>query len=161
MRSELPEEWCWKILRDLRWPAKIHCPYCQAKAGRHWRRGHVWYYWCSRCNRSFSDLTGTPFAGTRLPLSLWFQAISSMMIKGHPTAKGLIATLGVDRKTGRRIRDTLRNLRHDPFIRSIGASTLCRMIPVSNSQIESPQGGDVLGLGQNVPSPNQVIPGGS
>jgi len=160
MEKGPPEDWCWQALRDLRWPVRVLCPYCRGRAGRHWRKGHGCQYWCSRCKRKFSDLTGTPFEGTHLPLKLWFQAIVFLAIKGQPTAKGLVGTLGVDRKTARRIRDTLRNLRHDPFIRSIGASALCRMTAILKPPTKSPRGGDGGGLGHHVPSPNKVLPGG-
>ncbi len=78
MRGEFSEAWCYELLRTVRWPHGVTCPYCGgsrvtthskfAKAPR--RR-----YLCLGCRRTFTDLTGTPFARTNLPLATWFRGL--------------------------------------------------------------------------------------
>lgn len=78
MAAEFSEAWCYGLLRQARWPNGIACPYCgQRRVTTHsksaeaaWRR-----YLCLGCRRTFTDLTGTPFAGTNLPLGTWFRCL--------------------------------------------------------------------------------------
>ena len=74
MRPQFSEAWCYEVLRWARWPHGITCPYCG--------QGHVTThskfatprrrYLCLGCRRTFTDLTGTPFFRTNLPLGTWF-----------------------------------------------------------------------------------------
>lgn len=120
-----PEAWCWERLRNLRWPARVVCPRCRQKAGRHYRRRHVQYYRCARCRRMFSDRTKTPFEASRLPLACWFQAIVWLMINEPGTVRGLAQMLGVDPRTAKRMTQRLAGLDTDKLLRSIGVSVLC------------------------------------
>ncbi len=74
MESKLDEAWCYMVLRKVRWPNGIVCPYCgekrvttHTKATRTPRRRYL----CLICRKTFSDLTGTPFARTNLSLRTW------------------------------------------------------------------------------------------
>lgn len=125
MSSDLPEDWCWKTLRELRWPVRVLCPWCGSRAGRHRCRGHTRAYRCRGCRRIFSDITGTPFEGSCLPLEAMFQAIDHLRSHDRLTVSGLARSIGVDRKTARRMKRRLWPLREDPFIRSIALSILC------------------------------------
>ena len=96
MRAEFSEGWCYEVLRTARWPSGIMCPRCgQARvtthsrsAGTSWRR-----YLCLACRRTFTDLTGTPFARTNLPLTTWFRCLR-IMGQGRSTS-GLAKELQV------------------------------------------------------------------
>ena len=96
MRAEFSEAWCYEVLRTARWPNGIMCLRCgQARvtthsksAGTSWRR-----YLCLGCRRTFTDLTGTPFARTNLPLTTWFRCLR-LMGQGHNTS-GLAKELQV------------------------------------------------------------------
>ncbi len=95
MRAELSETWCYEVLRRVRWPNGIACPYCgsrvttHSKSTRTPRRRHL----CLGCRRTFTDLTGTPFARTNLPIGKWFLCLR-LLRHGHTTAE-LAKRLGV------------------------------------------------------------------
>jgi hypothetical protein len=76
----------------------------------------------------FSDLTGTPFQETHLPLTVWFHAADLLLSAGRLRTGNLARSLGVDRKTALRIKNRLWPLREDPFIHSIAVSILCQKI---------------------------------
>lgn len=137
MVRDLPEEWCWKTLRELRWPVRVICPHCGNRAGRHCRERYAYYYRCRGCHRMFSDLAGTPFHGTCLPLNLWFVAIDRMVLGSRLPTSTLARFIGVDRKTARRITNLIWPLRGDPLIRSIAASILCRRIQIRVAEREA------------------------
>jgi len=72
---------CYEILRRIRWPSGIRCPSCagdrvtiHTKSPTMPRRRYL----CLGCRRTFTDLTGTPFARTNLPLSRWFRCLRRM-----------------------------------------------------------------------------------
>jgi len=67
------EELCYDALYKLRWPEGFQCPGCGHDKAcqltiRKLRQ-------CNRCHRQTSLTAGTIFAATKLPLTLWFQAI--------------------------------------------------------------------------------------
>lgn len=66
---------CYALLRQVRWPEGIGCPWCgQRRVTTHTRhpRSSRCRYLCLSCRRTFTDLTGAPFARTNLPLDCWF-----------------------------------------------------------------------------------------
>lgn len=129
MVPKLPEDWCMKVLRDLRWGGRIQCPRCGTSgAWLHRRSGHIRYYRCPDCRSVFSHLTGTVFEGTRLPLSVWFSAIRSLLLQDRLTARGLEHTFRIHRVTARNMRNRLLASGKDPLIRSIGAMVISREI---------------------------------
>lgn len=96
MGAAFSETQCYKLLRQAHWPGGITCPFCGGSrvtthskfAGTPRRR-----YLCLGCRRTFSDLTGTPFAGTNLPLGTWFDCIR--LLGRELTTSELARTLGV------------------------------------------------------------------
>ena len=67
------EELCYDALYKLRWPEGFQCPSCgHDKACQLTIRK---LQQCNRCHRQTSLTAGTIFAATKLPLTLWFQAI--------------------------------------------------------------------------------------
>jgi len=95
--QKLNEAWCHEVLRQLRWPEKITCPHCeQTRVTTHAKSNHSRYtnrYFCFSCRRTFTDLTGTPFARSHLPLGLWFLSLD-LISEGTSTAE-LARRLGV------------------------------------------------------------------
>ena len=67
------EEQCRKHLFSLRWPNGFHCPYCGHDQHCHLKSRPL--YQCNQCHHQSSILAGTLFAGTKLPLTIWFLAI--------------------------------------------------------------------------------------
>lgn len=69
------ESLCIKLLRRIRWNGKISCSRC--KSTEIWRmceRNRVEYR-CKKCRYHFSDISGTIFEKTKIPISKWFLAI--------------------------------------------------------------------------------------
>ena len=68
------EEDCVKALRKLRWPDGITCPRCGLSSI--WKfspaKGATHRYICNRCDRTFTDLTGTIFERSKIRLDEWF-----------------------------------------------------------------------------------------
>ncbi len=96
MRSELSDAWCYGVLRQVRWPNGITCPLCgrdrvttHSKSAATSRRRYL----CLDCRHTFTDLTGTPFAHTNLPLASWFLCLR-LMNRGVTTSD-LAKKLGV------------------------------------------------------------------
>ncbi len=68
----------YEILRALRWPRGVVCPHCKGThVTTHTRSAFTprRRYLCVTCRRTFTDLTGTPFARTNLPLRIWFLSL--------------------------------------------------------------------------------------
>jgi len=96
VRIGIDEELCYLKLREVRWPSGITCPLCQlgrvtthTKFGSSPRRRYL----CLHCGRTFTDLTGTPFARTNLPLATWASALS--MVGAGRSTSALAKELGV------------------------------------------------------------------
>ncbi len=89
MRQVFGEAWCYELLRTVRWPNGILCPFCgwhrvtthSKPVGTPRRR-----YLCLECWRTFTDLTGTPFAHTNLPLGTWVGSLR-LIGKGRTTSE--------------------------------------------------------------------------
>jgi len=67
------EEQCFDALFKLRWPEGFKCPACGHD--KSCRLNTRKLQQCNRCHRQTSLTAGTVFAATKLPLTLWFQAI--------------------------------------------------------------------------------------
>ena len=67
------EQQCFQAVCKARWPDGFSCPDCGSK--RHCRisRGHL--FQCQDCHKQTSAMAGTIFQGTKLPLTVWFQAM--------------------------------------------------------------------------------------
>lgn len=96
MRGDISEARWYEMLRRVRWPEGIACPFCGArrvtthsKSAKAPRRRYL----CLGCRRTFSDLSGTPLARTNLPLGSWFFCLR-LMGQGRSTAD-LARDLGV------------------------------------------------------------------
>ncbi len=96
MKAEFNEAWCYELLRQLRWPKGIICPLCgrgrvttHSKPAKTPRRRYL----CVECRRTFTDLSGTAFSRTNLPLGKWLLCLR-LIGRGYNTAD-LAKRLGV------------------------------------------------------------------
>lgn len=84
---------CRTYLERIRWPEGPRCPRCP--------QAEVWvmkppFYRCTVCRHDFTVTAGTLFADTRLPLSLWFEAMWYVVNqKQGASALGVHRVLGV------------------------------------------------------------------
>ncbi len=96
MRLEFSEAWCYELLRRVRWPNGITCPFCRrSRVTTHSKFAKVprRRYLCLGCRRTFSDLKGTPFARTNLPLGTWFRCLR--LLGGGRSSVELAKEIGV------------------------------------------------------------------
>lgn len=87
------EEQCREALAKARWPQGFVCLEC-GHAG-HCRLARRGIYQCNRCKHQASLTSGTLFAGTHVPLRVWFLAI--YLITQHKTG---ISALSLRRELG-------------------------------------------------------------
>lgn len=93
-RAAFPDEAaCRAYLEQVRWPTGPKCPRCaEAKV---WRLPPPSYR-CAACGYDFTVTVGTLLADTRLPLSLWFEAMWYVVNqKNGASALGVQRVLGV------------------------------------------------------------------
>lgn len=69
-----------ELIRKIRWPKGVRCPRCNFARNRHFPENAVPKHQCKRCNYKFSDITGTIFQRTKIPLSKWILAIALFKI---------------------------------------------------------------------------------
>jgi len=70
------EQQCEAALEEIRWPQGFRCPKCASKEHYHYRRqGRVKIFQCRNCRSQTTLMEGTIFHSTKLPLTLWFQAM--------------------------------------------------------------------------------------
>lgn len=97
---DLSEAWCYQTLRLVRWPCGIVCPYCgRTRITTHTKsaRSPLRRYLCLKCRRTFTDLTGTTFARTNLPVRTWFLCLR--LLDRRQTTAELARALGVKWET--------------------------------------------------------------
>ena len=89
------EQSCKEHLAKLKWSKGFVCPKCGATKCWETKRD---FKICSDCQYQQSLFAGTIFQGSRLPLSIWFQAIWWFTnLKNGASALGLQRTLGLSR----------------------------------------------------------------
>lgn len=67
------EEKCFDALFAWRWPDGFRCPHCGHN--KYCQLSHRKLQQCNRCHRQTSITAGTIFDSSKLPLTVWFQAI--------------------------------------------------------------------------------------
>lgn len=90
------EKACLKLIRRIRWPNGIQCPRCEVTENRHFDEKGIPKHQCKKCSYKFSDITGTMFQGTKIPLCKWILAIG--LFKVGISANQLAIEIGVSYK---------------------------------------------------------------
>ena len=116
-RDRDEEARCLAALRAVRWPLAVVCPRCGGSRHKvHSRQnGGRRKLFCFGCARTFNELTGTPFANSKLPLSLWFRC-AARMSGAEPTCEELAGRLGVRLATAWRMRGVMQSVLADPVM---------------------------------------------
>lgn len=79
------EEQCLNALIQARWPDGFECPECGSRRHCRLRRG---LFQCLDCHHQTSPTAGTIFHSTKLPLTVWFQAMH-LLGQGKHSVSGL------------------------------------------------------------------------
>ena len=99
------EDLCIKAVCIARWPNGFECPECGSKRHCRLSRG---LFQCQDCRKQTSPTAGTLFQGTKLPLTVWFQAMHLLTLGKHSvSALELKRQLGVHYETAWAIKHKL------------------------------------------------------
>lgn len=94
------EEQCEAALLQSRWPEGFVCPGCGGRHASEFERSGRRYWQCTHCRRQTSLLSGTIFAASKLPLTVWFLAMQLItQAKNNVSALELRRQLGVCYRT--------------------------------------------------------------
>ena len=100
------EEICRAVLASWRWPDGFECPACGG--ARHCVIKERGLYQCNVCRTQTSLISGTIFASTKLPLTVWFSAMYHMtQTKQAISSIELGRRLGVTQTTAWKIKHKL------------------------------------------------------
>ena len=111
------EDQCFDALYQWRWPNGFLCPHCGHD--RCCQLSSRTLQQCYRCHRQTSITAGTIFDSTKLPLTVWFQAICSMtQDKKGASAMKLHRHLGVSYNL--KFRDSFLQEAIDNLLNNIG-----------------------------------------
>src|SRR5690242_17191049 len=69
------EHQCEAAIESARWPAGFTCPNCKGQRHCSYRRGKVKVFQCCTCRKQVTLTEDTVFHSTKLPLTIWFQAM--------------------------------------------------------------------------------------
>ena len=89
----LTEQSCLDYLIKIRWPNDFICPKCQSVD--YWSLSRNRYF-CQKCHKEVTPISGTIFHKSTKPLTIWFRALWWMVAqKNGVSAKGLQKILGL------------------------------------------------------------------
>lgn len=99
------ENQCIEAVCKARWPHGFECPECGSSRHCRLARG---LFQCQDCRKQTSPTAGTLFQGTKLPLTVWFQAMHLLTLGKHSvSALELKRQLGVHYETAWAIKHKL------------------------------------------------------
>lgn len=99
------EDQCIEAVCKARWPHGFECPECGSNRHCRLSRG---LFQCQDCRKQTSPTAGTLFQGTKLPLTVWFQAMHLLTQGKHSvSALELKRQLGVHYETAWAIKHKL------------------------------------------------------
>lgn len=102
------EQACEVAVLNARWPNGFVCSRCEGILYSRFERGGRSCWQCRRCRHQCSLLAGTIFDNTKLPLTLWFQALYVLtQTKNNVSALELMRHLGVCYRTAWRMKHKL------------------------------------------------------
>lgn len=102
------EEQCQAALEKARWPHGFRCPNCHSDSCCNVRHGRVRIFQCNRCHKQVTLTGGTVFHSTKLPLTIWFQALFFLtQTKTSISTLELMRRIGVSYRTAWRLKHKL------------------------------------------------------
>lgn len=103
------QEQCELALEASRWPNGFSCPKCSSSRHSSYRRGRqVKVFQCSDCRTQTTLTEGTIFHSSKLPLTLWFQAMFFLtQNKNNVSILELKRLIGISYRTAWRLKHKL------------------------------------------------------
>lgn len=102
------EAQCEAALERARWPQGFVCPACASPSFCRVLHGRVKTFQCNRCHKQVTLTGGSLFHATKLPLTIWFQALYFLsQTKTGLSTLELRRRIGVSYRTAWRIRHKL------------------------------------------------------
>jgi ribosomal protein L37AE/L43A/transposase-like protein len=102
------EHQCEAAIESARWPTGFLCPKCNGKRHSHYRRGKIKVFQCSICRKQTTLTEDTVFHSTKLPLTIWFQAMYLLtQNKNNVSSLELRRLIGVSYRAAWRIKHKL------------------------------------------------------
>ena len=106
-----------KIIRKVHWKEKRCCPYCGCinNIRKHSRmKNGVYRYFCDNCSKTFTDLTGTIFAKSKVSLWKWVYGLIMLLEStGSISAAELSRNINVSYPTAWNMLRRIRKFVHD------------------------------------------------
>ena len=102
------EQQCEAVLEYARWSEGFRCPKCNNEHHYRYRRNALRLFQCSNCRTQTSLTEGTIFHSTKLPLTIWFQAMYFLTEnKNNVSPLELRRLLGISYPAARRMKHKL------------------------------------------------------
>lgn len=102
------EAQCQRALENARWPQGFVCPACSSGSFCRVMHGRVKTFQCNRCHKQVTLTGGSIFHSTKLPLTLWFQAMFFLsQTKTNISTLELMRLIGVSYRTAWRMKHKL------------------------------------------------------
>lgn len=102
------EAQCQTALENARWPQGFVCPACSSGSFCRVMHGRVKTFQCNRCHKQVTLTGGSIFHSTKLPLTLWFQAMFFLsQTKTNISTLELMRLIGVSYRTAWRMKHKL------------------------------------------------------
>lgn len=99
---------CEAAIESMRWPTGFVCPKCNGRQHSNYRRGKVKIFQCSACRKQTTLTENTVFHSTKLPLTIWFQAMYFLsQNKNNVSSLELKRLLGLTYRAAWRIKHKL------------------------------------------------------
>jgi transposase-like protein len=109
------QEQCELALEASRWPNGFRCPKCSSNRHSSYRRGRqVKVFQCSDCRTQTTLTEGTIFHSSKLPLTLWFQAMFFLtQNKNNVSILELKRLIGISYRTAWRLKHKLMQVMYE------------------------------------------------
>jgi transposase-like protein len=137
-------EKCELVLEESRWPKGFICPRCQSSSYCNVRHGRVKIFQCNRCHKQVTLTGGTIFHSTKLPLTIWFQALFFLtQTKTSISTLELMRHVGVSYRTAWRLKHKLMQVMHERE----GTTALADRVEIDDAYLGGELTGGKVGRG--------------
>lgn len=126
------EHQCEAALESARWPEGFVCPICKGRRHCNYKRGKVKVFQCCICRKQVTLTEDTVFHSTKLPLTIWFQAMYFLtQNKNNMSSLELKRLLGVTYRAAWRMKHKLMQVMYERE----QLTRLCERVEVDDSYL--------------------------